>query len=269
MQADGLLQSALVARARRLAGATEAVLAPVEGSDAVVDPPGSAPDLAGLPVEDAARAPGTVLVGRDRQGRDALIIGVEKCASVLVLYGADASSGAGQYLLETLVAQATGSLETARLHQELRRKGRARAALVGRLIGAQEEERRRIARELHDGAAQDLAGLVLGLEARERSPGSTDVADLKHLARSTAQDIRELILDLRLRVLDDLGLGAALWWLVQERHPDLHVHLDIELERHLPPPVEIAMFRIIQEALTNVERHAVAPEAGPLTRRSW
>jgi signal transduction histidine kinase len=255
------LQSGLLGWARRLTGAAEAALVPVPGGDAVVDPPGSGTDLAGLPVEAAACAPGTVLAGRDRRGRDTLVIGVEQWASVLVLYGADASSGTGRYLLETLVAQAAGSLETARLHQELRRKERARAALVGRLIGAQEEERRRIARELHDGVAQDLAGVVIGLEALERSPGSGDVAGLKHLARSTAQDVRELILDLRPRVLDDLGLGAALRWLAQERHPRLLVDLDIELDRHLPPPVETAMFRIVQEALTNVERHAAASKA--------
>jgi signal transduction histidine kinase len=252
------LQSDLVARASRLTGATAAVLAPVEGGDAVVDPPGFPPDLAGLPVEEAARAPGTVLAGRDRHGQEAQIIGVERGASVLALFGAEANSATHQYLLETLVAQATSSLETARLHQELRHKERARAALVGRLMVAQEEERRRIARELHDGVAQDLAGLAIGLAALERSPSSSDVAGLRCLARSTADDIRELILDLRPRVLDDLGLGAALRWLVQERHPRLDVDIDVELERDFPPAVETAVFRIVQEALTNVVRHAAA-----------
>jgi signal transduction histidine kinase len=262
------LRSGLVAWARRLTGASKAALVAVQGGDAVVDVVGVGPDLTGLPVQEAAGMPGTVLVGRDRQGREVLLIGVERSASVLVLCGAEADSGTGQYLLETLVAQAAGSLETARLHQALRRKQRARAALVGRLIGAQEEERRRIARELHDGVGQDLAGLVMGLEALERSPGSIEVADLKQLARSTAQQIRELIVDLRPRVLDDLGLDAALRWLAQERHPNLHVHLDVEVEldRHLPSPVETAIFRIVQEALTNVEHHALA---GGARLRVW
>ncbi|HEX5880019.1 MAG TPA: sensor histidine kinase, partial [Actinomycetota bacterium] len=255
------LQAALVAWARRLTGASQAALVAVQGGDAVVDPAGAGPDLAGLPVQEAAGVPGTVLVGGDRQGREVLLIGVEGSAWVLVLCGTQADSGAGQYLLETLVAQAAGSLETARLHQALGRKEQARAALVGRLIGAQEEERRRIARELHDGVGQDLAGLVMGLEALERSPGTIEVADLRQLARSTAQQIRELIVDLRPRVLDDLGLGAGLRWLTQERHPNLHVELDVELDRQLPSPVETAIFRIIQEALTNVDRHALAAEA--------
>jgi signal transduction histidine kinase len=260
------LQAGLVAWARRLTGASQAALVAVSGGDAVVDPAGVEPDLAGLPVQEAAGVPGTVLVGRDRHGRDALLVGVERSAWVLVLWGAEAGSGTGQYLLETLVAQAAGSLETARLHQALRRKEQARAALVGRLIGAQEEERRRIARELHDGVGQDLAGLVLGLEAVERSPGTIEVAELKQLARSTAQQVRELIVDLRPRVLDDLGLGAGLRWLAQERHPTLDVELDVELDRPLPSPVETAIFRIVQEALTNVERHALA---GAARLRVW
>jgi signal transduction histidine kinase len=255
------LQVGLVAWARRLTGASQAALVAVHGGDAVVDPPGVGPDLTGLPVQEAAGVPGTVLVGRDRHGREALLVGVERSASVLVVCGVEAGSGPGQYLLETLVAQAAGSLETARLHQALGRKERARAALVGRLIGAQEQERRRIARELHDGVGQDLAGLALGLEALQRSPGTIEVADLKQLARSTAQQIRELIIDLRPRVLDDLGLGAALRWLAQERHPNLDVELEVELDRQLPSPVETAIFRIVQEALTNVERHAQAGEA--------
>jgi signal transduction histidine kinase len=255
------LRSALVGWARRLTGASQAALVAVHGGDAVVDPAGAGPDLTGLPVQEATRGPGTVLVGRDRQGREALLVGMERSASVLVLCSTQADSGIGRYLLETLVAQAAGSLETARLHQALRRKQRAREALVGRLIGAQEEERRRIARELHDGVGQDLAGLVMGLEALERSPGTIEVAELKQLARSTAQQIRELIVDLRPRVLDDLGLGAALRWLAQERHPNLHVELEVELDRQLPSPVETAVFRIVQEALTNVDRHALAAEA--------
>jgi signal transduction histidine kinase len=255
------LQAGLVGWARRLTGASQAALVAVHGGDAVVDPAGVGPDLAGLPVQEAARGPGTVLVGGDRQGQQALLVGVKGSASVLVLWGADAGCGTGQYLLETLVAQAAGSLETARLHQALGRKEQARAALVGRLIGAQEEERRRIARELHDGVGQDLAGLVMGLEALERSPGTIEVAELKQLARSTAQQVRELIVDLRPRVLDDLGLGAGLRWLAQERHPNLHVELEVELDRQLPSPVETAVFRIVQEALTNVDRHALAAEA--------
>src|SRR5512133_873111 len=260
------LQAALVAWARRLTGASQVALVAVHGGDAVVDPAGAGPDLAGLPVQQAARAPGTVLVGRDRQGQQVLLVGVEGSASVLVLWGAEAGAGTGQYLLETLVAQAAGSLETARLHQALGRKEQARAALVGRLIGAQEEERRRIARELHDGVGQDLAGLVLGLEALERSPGTIEVAELKQLARSTAQQVRELIVDLRPRVLDDLGLGAGLGWLTQERHPNLQVELEVELDRQLPSPVETALFRIVQEALTNVEHHA---GAGAARLRVW
>jgi signal transduction histidine kinase len=260
------LQTALVGWARRLIGASQAALVAVHGGDAVVDPAGVGPDLAGLPVQEAAGVPGTVLVGRDRQGQQALLVGVKGSAWVLVLWGAEAGSSTGQYLLETLVAQAAGSLETARLHQALGRKERARAALVGRLMGAQEEERRRIARELHDGVGQDLAGLVVGLEALERSPGTIEVAELKRLARSTAQQIRELIVDLRPRVLDDLGLGAALRWLTQERHPNLQVELDVALDRQLPSPVETALFRIVQEALTNVDRHALA---GAARLRVW
>ena len=199
------LRAALVAWARRLTGASQAALVAVHGGDAVVDPAGVGPDLAGLPVQEAARVPGTVLVGRDRHGQQALLVGVERSASVLVLWGTQAGTGStcwrrwwprppGRWRRPGCIRRSAASSVRARLwwagsSVPRRRSGGASPA------------------SCTTGVGQDLAGLVLGLEALERSPGTIEVAELKQLARSTAEQIRELIVDLRPRVLDDLGLG--------------------------------------------------------------
>ncbi len=85
-----------------------------------------------------------------------------------------------------------------------------------------------------------------------------DLRELKELARSAADELRRLILDLRPAVLDDLGLAAALRWLAHERHERQRVQLETRLDRPVPPPLDTAVFRIVQEALANVERHAQA-----------
>ncbi|MBI2238496.1 MAG: sensor histidine kinase [Actinobacteria bacterium] len=254
------LRTAAVAWARRLTDAATAALVPPDRDPhrTVIDPPGASPALTTLPIEEAGMAGHPLIWARGSGPEGAILISLGDAAGVLLVQGTnEAFSATHQYLLETLAAQTAVALETARLHEGLRQKERARAALIHELVRAQEEERRRIARELHDGTSQDLAGVVVGLEALERSPGTVEIGELKQLARSVADELRSLILDLRPRVLDDLGLSAALRWLAHERHPGLSVKLDLPPDT-LPPPLDTAVFRIVQEALTNVERHAGA-----------
>ena len=143
--------------------------------------------------------------------------------------------------------------------RRLRERLEAHARLV---VEAQEAERRRIARELHDEIGQTLTGLKLTLEQLERAP-SGEVAEGLGRALALVAELMSrvdiLSLDLRPAMLDDLGLLPALLWLVGRYYAQTGVRVAIEhsgLERKLQPDVETAAYRIVQEALTNVARHA-------------
>ncbi|UXI67546.1 sensor histidine kinase [Tahibacter amnicola] len=134
----------------------------------------------------------------------------------------------------------------------------------------QEEERRRLARELHDGIGQNLAVLTHQIAAVIGSlpPGASDIRGAleasARLVRSTLDDTRALSRLLRPQVLDDLGLAAALKWLARTLAVDGELTIDIVAdtpEQRLDPDVEILVFRVAQEALTNVTRHAHARRA--------
>ncbi len=126
---------------------------------------------------------------------------------------------------------------------------------------AQEEERKSIARELHDGPVQQLAILTRGLDEVASSPsaGNRELARLQGLAESTMGELRQFSRDLRPALLDDLGLVPALQWLVNDiaaRSGTEAKLLVKEDGRRLPPELELALYRITQEALRNVEHHA-------------
>lgn len=157
--------------------------------------------------------------------------------------------------------------ENAALYEEVRRKEAARSDLLKKVIRAQEEERRRIARELHDETSQALTALVVGMETAALTPGMEKsevpekLAELKELAVETLEDVHRLIFDLRPSVLDDLGLAAGLRWYAENRlQPgDIRVRVTVAGdEKRLPTEVETALFRIGQEAISNAARHARA-----------
>jgi signal transduction histidine kinase len=169
-------------------------------------------------------------------------------------------------------------LRNAQLSQELEAVNRSLEAQVQartselqalslRLLRVQEEERRAISRELHDQLGQQLTGLRFQIEAiRKQAPAELD-AELAALL-STNDDmlryVRDMTQQLRPRVLDDLGLAPALDWHANlfQRHTNITVRLDISLPaRRLSGELETAVFRIVQEALTNVARHSGASEA--------
>lgn len=140
----------------------------------------------------------------------------------------------------------------------------------------QEDERRRLARELHDGLGQTLTALTNQLERLQRSSGlpgdlAAGLADSVEMARLALNDTRELSRLLRPPVLDDLGLGAALSWLARnlEQRTDLRVELEVEgIEERLDPELETLVFRLVQESLTNVLRHSGARQASVSVSRS-
>jgi PAS domain S-box-containing protein len=141
-----------------------------------------------------------------------------------------------------------------------------RALLLNQVITVQEEERRRIARELHDETAQSLASLLLGLSAlqdvRSTKASRAQARELHQIATRALAEVRRLAWALRPSVLDDLGLVTALERYTEDfaRTRGIAVALEaigIEPER-MPAAVETALFRIMQEALSNVARHAGA-----------
>ncbi|HKZ51269.1 MAG TPA: HAMP domain-containing protein, partial [Dehalococcoidia bacterium] len=157
--------------------------------------------------------------------------------------------------------------ENAALYEELRRKEAARGELLKKVIRAQEEERRRIARELHDETSQALTALAVGMETAALAPEAEKggvqqkLTELKELAVETLVDIHRLIYDLRPSVLDDLGLVAGLRWYADSRLQPAGVRARVLVtgeEKRLPAEVESALFRIGQEAISNAARHAHA-----------
>lgn len=149
---------------------------------------------------------------------------------------------------------------------ELQRLGPvvARFSSAGRgQIKAQDAERRRIARELHDQVGQLLTAIRLNLELAQRESGARHEAAIDEalaLANQAVGQVRDFALELWPTILDELGLPAALQWLTarQKRWSGLEFHLDLEVVGALSQEVEAACFRIVQEALTDVARHAKA-----------
>ncbi|UCF26842.1 MAG: sensor histidine kinase [Chloroflexota bacterium] len=160
-------------------------------------------------------------------------------------------------------------LQTARLEEAERREA-LRGEMLRRIVAAQESERQRIARELHDETGQALTAIGLGLRgvaASMRNDGdksSTNLRQLEQLVEHSLVELQRLIADLRPSHLDDLGLGAAIRWYageIEQRLP-LKVTVSVRDEKpDLPSEMKTTLFRITQEALTNVIKHSAANKA--------
>lgn len=187
-------------------------------------------------------------------------------------------------LADALDAMARGMEEKAGLEEELRERTRElealyealqekearRRELLAKTISAQEEERKRLSRELHDELAQALTALTMRLEAlEERIPPEYEaltqqVIQTRRLTVQTLEETRRLILDLRPTMLDDLGLVPAIRWYVETHLESRGVTVSLETrgeQRRLASTIETALFRIVQEAVNNVARHAQATQA--------
>jgi signal transduction histidine kinase len=138
-----------------------------------------------------------------------------------------------------------------------------------RVVAAQELERQRLARELHDETGQALTSILLGLKQLDgESPEA--VAELRELVVATLQDVRRLAVELRPKVLDDFGLVPALERLTQGFAEHTGITVDLEasaLMERLPVEVETAIYRIVQESLTNVVKHAHASRVSVVLTR--
>jgi len=184
-------------------------------------------------------------------------------------------------LVVALAAFAAGAIETTELialersRAAAEEQARARRELLGQVIAAQEAERARVSRDLHDDVGQALTSVLLGLRLVEDSLADPDldaddarrrVADLRELVADGLRRARQLAFDLRPTVLDDIGLVPALQRLKEDlaARTGLAVELDTAAlgpEERLSPEVETVVYRVVQEALTNVVRHASATTA--------
>ncbi|MBP7330948.1 MAG: sensor histidine kinase [Firmicutes bacterium] len=138
------------------------------------------------------------------------------------------------------------------------------------IIRAQEEERKRVAREIHDGPAQSMANIVMRAEFclklldMEPEKVRDELIALQHLVRSSLTDVRKIIFDLRPMVLDDLGLEPAIKRYLSNYNEQYGLQINYLFfgrQRRLDSTVEVALFRIIQEMVTNIRKHARAKNA--------
>ncbi len=137
--------------------------------------------------------------------------------------------------------------------------------LLKRVISSQEDEQRRIARDLHDMVLQDISALLIRLEICRLEPNRVTVDtidDMREIVTKTIDNVHTVIKDLRPSLLDDLGIDAAIRWLVNKHltKRGINCYFDAEspIKRRLPSTVEVTLFRILQEAVINIARHANA-----------
>jgi signal transduction histidine kinase len=173
------------------------------------------------------------------------------------------------------LAQANETLRAEIAHRE--RVEAERRNLQGQLATAQEDERRRIARELHDQMGQHLTALGLGLKVvqdltPDQSPAGERLQKLLALTDQIGREVHHLALELRPTALDDLGLKEALANYVETWAERSGVQMDFQatgLEpNRLPSPIETALYRVVQESLTNVLKHAAAKRVSVVLQRS-
>jgi signal transduction histidine kinase len=200
-----------------------------------------------------------------------LAIGRRIAGAITALVGNAERVGRG----DRIAPRETGILETDRVSQSLYlaserlyQSAQERAVLLQRTLTAQEDERKRIAREIHDTLGQYLTALRLALNGIEAVCAPDQAArqrlvELKKLAGDLGRELNRMAWQLRPMALDDLGLRRAVTQYLEEwaDRSQLRIELEIDLDdRRLPQAVETALFRVLQEAITNVVKHSGASQ---------
>ncbi len=189
--------------------------------------------------------------------------------AIVIVYKPDMTMSLDeQDLLETIANQVAAAVARARLHENIREDEIVHRRLLHQTITAQESERRRLASEIHDSVVQSLVGVSYRLQALEKKlPADADgafAADIKLLEEQLSENIRELrglLLGLRPPMLDDMGVFTALSTHLKSFGMKNSIQTTLQLPDELPAlsrDAQINLFRIVQEALNNVEKHADA-----------
>jgi len=228
-------------------------------------------------VRDLACVRATAEVGHPSGRHITIPLGQDgKVAGIMVLMVPPSRylSPSDREILTALGEQIGLAIDRARLYDQLAEKERLRGRLLARLITAQEDERKRIARELHDEIGQALTALVVSLDFLVRHPMDEEklrqrLSAVKEMAETGLSEVRRVIHEMRPTALDDLGLEAAIRWLVRRyEHAGLKIDVQIEgLTERLADHIEITVFRLIQEACTNTVKHAAAKYISIALRR--
>jgi signal transduction histidine kinase len=179
-----------------------------------------------------------------------------------------------QKLLDAIGNQIAIAVENARLYADVQRKERVRGELFKKALAAQEDERKRIARELHDEVSQSLTALLYdaedGLELEHLPAIKKRLQSICDLTQDTLDDVHKLMFDLRPSMLDQLGLIPALRWLSETRLEPKGVRVTVTTNaptnlynsktdaQRLSSEIETALYRVVQEAINNIARHAAA-----------
>jgi signal transduction histidine kinase len=169
-------------------------------------------------------------------------------------------------LLAGLADQAAVAITNANLFKQVQIGREYQRKLAKSIVDVQEEERRHIARELHDHLGQILTGLQFMLENTKNQSGNKQRASIEEIQKTIGEaigQVREMSLNLRPGMLDDMGLLPTLQWHVERFKSQTGIHVNFKngkFEQRLPSEVETTAYRIIQEALTNVARHAQVKE---------
>jgi signal transduction histidine kinase len=197
------------------------------------------------------------------------VLGVMNVAS----YVAHRFTKEDMYLLHSIGDQLGIAIEQAKLYKRLNEATQRYQTLLRQALTIQEEERKRIARDLHDETSQDLTGLALNLQAvtEMMEAGNVEDAEIKvilkkshSIAVKASAEVTRLIRELRPTLLDTLGLPAAVHNLAEINLASKGIKVSTEfegVEQRLPPEIELTLFRIAQEAMSNVLRHSEAENA--------
>jgi signal transduction histidine kinase len=208
--------------------------------------------------------------------KDAMCVPLQADGTVIGVLSLNNRRGSGPFseqdlqLLVALGNHVTLAIRNAALYEQTARQRHTMERLLSKLVWAQEEERKRVSLEIHDGPAQTLYAALFRLQTYQallQQDPENAVEELRGAVQSikeTLSEIRRLIFDLRPMSLDEIGLVTALRQYAEKFTKRHNVRVDVRTrgeERRLPVPLETALYRIVQEALTNIWKHARATKA--------
>lgn len=235
---------------------------------AAVAAPAQSKDAAVAPVQ--TRADVERLMGQLREANERLIVAAvhaQDLSDDAHVQTAQARTELDEHILHLRDANERLAAATMHAHtmaEEATQREEAYRRLSTRLLNLQDDERRRFAADLHDSMGQCLAALVMNLDLLKRAEGALDarsrhvLAESRSLAAQCVQEVRTMAYLLHPPLFDEIGLVLAVRWYVTgfTKRSGIHVAMSLDDIGRLPHPIEMALFRVVQESLTNVHRHA-------------